>query len=160
MKNIKIITVICLNVLLLSTISNADVLHAQLKKPIEKSSTLYNQLAFTNQNSQTNSPDKRKTAIGRWAKKHRAELAFTAVAAGTGIAGLALNSKVKDLKVEEEKLYKAYLDLNGLNHDELWSEYEKAHDETVKYARMRNGFYIATGGIGIALVMSIYIGGQ
>lgn len=102
---------------------------------------------------------KRKTAIGQWASKHRAELVFSGLAVGTGITALVLNSKVKDLKAEEKKIYTKYMSISeGPEHDQLWSEYEKAHDETEVMVNVRNGFSLATGGITVAIVMSFYIG--
>lgn len=100
-----------------------------------------------------------KTAIGKWASKHKIELAFSAVAVGTGITALALNSKVNKLKKEEKELYSDYINATaGSNMDKLWNDYKKAHDETDKIATIRNGFSLATGGITIAVVMSFYIG--
>lgn len=100
-----------------------------------------------------------KTGIGKWASKHKMELAFSGIAIGTGITALALNSKVNKLKSDEKKLYADYLNApEGSDMDKLWDDYQKAHNETDKIATIRNGFSLATGGITIAVVLSFYIG--
>lgn len=102
---------------------------------------------------------KRKTALGQWASKHRAEIAFSGLAIGTGVTALILNSKVKDLVAEEESLYKNFIEApTGSDFDVLWEDYSDAHEKTEQMARVRNGFSLATGGITVAVIMSFYIG--
>ncbi len=110
--------------------------------------------------SEANSDEKRrKTALGQWASKHRAELIFSTVAVGTGITAIILNSKVKELKAEEKSLFKNYENAPaGSDFDVLWEDYTDAHDETEQMKRVRNGFSLATGGITVAVIMSFYIG--
>lgn len=125
----------------------------------ESKVTLLESSTINEQLDNKSNDKRRKTAIGQWASKHRAELAFSGVALGTGITAIVLNSKVKDLKAEEESLYKEFLDApSGSDFDGLWNDYTEAHDKTQQMRKVRNGFSLATGGITIAVVMSFYIG--